>query len=109
MTKYILDDQKNPIPCIDLHTWGQFFSKADRIVKQTTKGDVQVSTVFLGLDHRFSGKGEPILFETMIFGWDKDPDSDYQERYCTWGEAEGGHWRACQKVWGDEFNFVADC
>jgi hypothetical protein len=72
--------------------------KQDRTVKKdkiTSHGvDVTVSTVFLGLDHNW-GDGPPILFETMIFGGERD---EYQERYSTWGEAEEGHQRAIELV-----------
>ena len=46
-------------------------------------GEVEVSTVFLGIDHQF-GYGKPLLFETMIFGGKND---GYQTRYSTWEEA----------------------
>lgn len=49
-----------------------------------------MSTVFLGLDHNFSG-GEPILFETMIFGGPLDGE---QRRYHTYDQAERGHTEA---------------
>mgnify|MGYP001589919860 FL=1 len=34
-------------------------------------GDVHVSTVWLGMNHSFSGK-HPLIFETMIFGGPHD-------------------------------------
>lgn len=51
---------------------------------------IEVSTVFLGLDHGW-GDGPPILFETMTFGGPHDGDC---ERYSTWNEAVVGHERA---------------
>jgi hypothetical protein len=48
----------------------------------------EVSTVFLMLDHNWSGRGDPILFETMIFG---GPLDGQQARYSTWAEASEGH------------------
>lgn len=36
--------------------------------------DISVSTVWLGLDHRFMGDGPPLFWETMIFGGDCDQD-----------------------------------
>lgn len=56
--------------------------------------EVQVSTVFLYMDHSFHG-GRPLLFETMIFGGVHD---NHQLRYSTWEEAEGGHEECCQMV-----------
>lgn len=77
-------------------TWARWLEsdRKARIVAQT--GDrkvVQVSTVFLGLDHRFGDQGPPPLFETMIFGGEHD---EYQERCSTWEEAEAMHTEACK-------------
>lgn len=91
--KYILEG-KEPRPCHDLAEWAQWMEKGNRIVKQDQLGEVRVSTVFLGMDHSWSGT-TPILFETMIFGGDHD---EYQERYATWAEAEEGHKRALEMV-----------
>ena len=87
---YILDG-KTPVPCFDITKWGSQ-SNGDKIVGKDQFGDVSVSTVFLGMDHSFNG-GTPVLFETMIFGGEYD---QYQERYCTWDEAERGHKIACE-------------
>lgn len=54
----------------------------------------RVSTVFLGLDHGWGG-GPPVLFETMIFD---GPNDSWQDRYCTYEEAEAGHKKVCEKV-----------
>ena len=51
-------------------------------------GDADVSTVWLGLDHNFSGTGPPLIFETMIFG---GPHHDEQWRWSTLDEAIAGH------------------
>jgi hypothetical protein len=52
----------------------------------------RVSTVWLGLDHSFFG-GPPLIFETMIFGGDRDTDL-MMWRYSTADEAMRGHVRA---------------
>ncbi len=83
-----------PRKCKDVHEWGKMMEGKDRIVKQEDISDVHISTVFLGIDHNFFG-GPPVLFETMIFG---GPHDEYQERYCTWEEAEAGHARAVELV-----------
>lgn len=68
--------------------WAMWFKSANRIVKQTQVApNVEVSTVFLGLDHQF-GDGPPLLFETMIFGGNRDGD---QWRYSTYTQAAKGH------------------
>ncbi len=87
---YILDG-KTPVPLFDTTKWGL---QVDKIIGKDQFGSVSVSTVFLGMDHSFSG-GDPVLFETMIFGGEHD---QYQERYCTWDEAEKGHQIACDLV-----------
>tara|TARA_Y100000034_G_scaffold14022_1_gene14630 strand:+ start:322 stop:642 length:321 start_codon:yes stop_codon:yes gene_type:complete len=84
---YILKD-KIVVYEPDIMKWGKWFANADRIVGKTNIGDVEVSTVFLGIDHNYSGDGSPLLFETMVFGGVLDQEMD---RYSTWGEAELGH------------------
>ncbi len=85
---YILDENKNVVLAKDVHEWGAFFEKRDRIVKQEKVGEVRISTVFLGIDHGFLDDGAPLVFETMVFGGEHD---DLTERYHTWAEAEEGH------------------
>lgn len=73
----------------DLFEWAEWFQNSNRTIGNTVVGnDVKVSTVFLGLDHNFSGEGEPILFETMIFGGIRDCETI---RYSTWDQALFGH------------------
>lgn len=111
MRKYILEN-KLSILCCDVIKWAEWFERADRHVAKTDIGipawkywlgkllkiknwePVQISTVFLGLDHSFGGD-IPILFETMVFGGNYDMD---QERYATWDDAEKGHKQMCEKV-----------
>lgn len=50
----------------------------------------KVSTIFLHFDHNWSEEGDPILFETMIFGGQYDRN---MWRYSTWDEALEGHKR----------------
>jgi hypothetical protein len=82
---------------VDLETWAR--SCEDRYVELDRTGrdpycvartDINsrcfVSTVFLGLDHGF-GRGDPLLFETMIFGG----PIEEQWRYASWAQAERGH------------------
>jgi hypothetical protein len=74
--------------------WGTAMEQDRRVTKTSLPGGVEVSTVFLGIDHNWGG-GEPLLFETMIFGGELDQE---QWRYSTWEEAEKGHKRACMMV-----------
>lgn len=85
--RYILDSHGEPIPCEDLIEWGKWMGVMDRHVALTKVYGVRISTVFLGLDHNFYG-GEPILFETMVFGGKHD---QYQDRYYHRFEAVSGH------------------
>lgn len=90
--KFIL---KGTLPFkVGLMEWGKWFETANRIIRQTNIGKVKISTVFLGLDHRF-GDGPPLLFETMVFGGELDQE---QERYSTWDEAEAGHEEMVKRV-----------
>lgn len=61
-------------------------------VAHSEAGGIRVSTVFLGIDHRFNEDGPPILFETMIFG---GPHDGFQDRCSTWKEAVAMHINAC--------------
>ena len=85
--RYILDG-KETIACDDLMTWGEWMQSGERHVAKETVGESDVSTVFLGLDHDFTGEGPPIVFETMVFGGALDQE---QARYETWEQAEAGH------------------
>lgn len=55
-----------------------------------------VSTVFLGLDHRYVPGGPPLIFETMAFWPGRD---GYEQTRCsTWMQAEAQHERMVRKV-----------
>lgn len=83
---YILKD-KSPVAIDDGLEWGKWFETADRTVKKTTVADVEISTVFLGLDHQHFN-GPPLLFETMVIGGESDQDCT---RCSTWDEAKKQH------------------
>jgi hypothetical protein len=68
--------------------WAWAFEDIDRRVGfDTIKPGETVSTVWLGLDHRFD-EGPPLIFETMIFG---GPHDQYCDRYSTEEAALAGH------------------
>ena len=94
MDGYYILKGRNPIKCTDLIEWTKQLGTKDRKVQLSQFGEVKVSTVFLGLDHSF-GVGEPLLFETMIFGGEHD---SYQKRYSTWDEAVKGHRKVCNLI-----------
>lgn len=86
--KYILNRSGEPELCENVIQWARWFENGDaRIVASDRVGDVRVSTVFVGLDHSY-GDGEPLLWETMIFG---GPHDGYQNRYTSKADAIVGH------------------
>ena len=86
--KYYILKGKEVVPVADVLDWSAWFEKADRTVKKTKiSDDVNVSTVFMGLDHSLNGD-PPLIFETMIFGGE---DDGWQSRCSTWEQAETGH------------------
>ena len=84
---YILDGH-TPIPCEDEKKWSHWMASTDVRIRYDTFGENEVSTVFLGLNHNFSGCGEPILFETCILSGVLQGEL---RRYETWEAAEVGH------------------
>lgn len=79
--------------------WGSKFSDSEgrRVAQDVLKiwgTPVHISTVFLGMNHRY-GDGAPLWFESMIFGGKFDEE---QVRYTTWAEAEAGHKKLVDKV-----------
>jgi hypothetical protein len=94
--KYFILLGRTPI-AVDLMTWANACERVFRadiggvnpwlVGRDQIDGACRVSTVFLGLDHNF-GRGEPLLFETTIFGGPLDGE---MWRYGTYSEAERGH------------------
>jgi hypothetical protein len=74
---------------IDLSRWGELCNvDGYRRIAETFIGPYRVSTVWLGLDHNFWPGGTPLIFETMVFGGDRDCEL---WRYSTEAEAAAGH------------------
>lgn len=93
--KYILNGREvHEEP--DLMKWAEWFETADRFIKETEKDGVRISTAFLGIDHQYLD-GEPLLFETMVFGGEYDLEMD---RYSNIDAAEKGHDEMVRKVFG---------
>ena len=86
------DRNGNPI---SFKQWAELWTPENKRVAFARVGDVEVSTVWLGLDHGFNPAGPPVIFETMVFG---GPHSEDQERYCTEEDALDGHRRWVQRV-----------
>lgn len=86
---YILDADRNPVPCASILAWGEFMQDdAPRRVGHDVCGGVELSTVFLGMDYAH-GRGHMRVFETAAFS--DDGDVCVIDRYATWAEAEEGH------------------
>jgi hypothetical protein len=88
---------RNGLP-VTFGEWARRFEDQEyKRIAWTDFGPVQVSTVWLGINHNFAGEGEPIIFETMIFGGPEALDQS-QWRYSTEEEARAGHEHACHIV-----------
>lgn len=104
--RYVLDENGDPQPMPNLLTWAEWYEHRkertdDWIVAKTKVGDVEVSTVFLALDHNHTGVGPPILFETMCFAGKRGEefgDEEFFDRYATREEAKAGHERIVERV-----------
>jgi hypothetical protein len=92
---YILLDRV-PI-AVDMETWAAWFCEFEnrRVARDQIDDKCRVSTIFMGLDHNFFGRGDPILFETLICGGPLDGE---QWRYATYAEAERGHAEAVSQA-----------
>lgn len=97
MTKHYILDADNNVIETDLITWAIWLDNlGNRTVGYTEiTSECFISTVFMGLDHRFHGKGPPIVFETMIFG---GPLDQHTWRYASYDDADTGHKAAVRKA-----------
>lgn len=95
-TFYLCDDAGEPVPTTDVQLWGEWFQDvANRRVALNVIEGVEVSTVFLGLDHSFRADGPPVLWETLVFGGPLDGE---MERYTSRAAAVAGHQAWCRRV-----------
>jgi hypothetical protein len=94
--KYYLLDTDNHLVPATLMEWAMAFEHGNRTIGMTQiTSEITVSTVFLGLDHRWFGNGPPLVFETMIFGGKLDQS---QWRYSSFEDATVGHHAAVKKA-----------
>lgn len=92
---YILDENKKIITTENILIWVEWlensYKDGTHWIADTRLKNIHISTVFLGANHNW-GEGDPILFETMVFGgW---LNREYQVRYSTYDEALDGHSKA---------------
>ena len=83
----LLDDGATPVR-VDLPTYARWSAGTNKTVARTSINGADVSTVFLGIDHRTWGIGPPLLWETMVFGGPLDGEC---ERYGLLEDARAGH------------------
>lgn len=78
---------------LDLMEWAKKCEDMEykRVSETTLPNGTWISTVWLGLDHRFGGDGPPLIFETMTFPSTTNFDELDMERYSTIAEAKVGH------------------
>jgi hypothetical protein len=96
---YILDKHGKPKAVTDTMKWAAWFETYDRVIAvDDITSKIYVSTVFLGIDHNFTGEGPPVLWETMIFNGARD---GYQERHASKRDALAGHERAIRVARGE--------
>lgn len=90
--KYVINADNSVSPMDDLVEWSSRFETDERRIAYTYMADGRiVSTVFLGIDHRFHNSGPPLIFETMVFPSVKDYNEEWCERTSTYGEARKTH------------------
>jgi len=100
----ILNEAKEVVVVRSAREWGEWMNSVEnRRVAETSLNGWWVSTVFLGINHDYSGAGPGIWFETMVFAEGKEPMvpelggklrehlTDMQLRYRTYAEATRGH------------------
>jgi hypothetical protein len=86
---------------LDLMRFAVLFEDDDyRRVGFDEVGPFEVSTVWLGLNHRH-GPGTPLIFETMVFRKGSRADLD-GDRYATEREAKEGHKRFVERLRGKQ-------
>lgn len=90
--EYYIERNGVPVPCDSMAQWARLTSGV--LTRRVARDDgvvpgVDVSTVFLGIDHGFGDDGTPpILYETLVFG---GPLGGEMNRYATRPEALAGH------------------
>jgi len=100
---YILDEQHRVQSARDVIEWGKWYENSNnrRVARTQFECGVMVSTVFIGIDHRwlrFDGPGPPLVFETMTYEATEAGGWDDERRYSSWDDAEMGHKAVVRRV-----------
>lgn len=95
---YISDKDGNVTKVDDIIEWAKQFDNDQKKVTFTEfeGSHIQVSTVFLGLDHSWD-RGPPILWETMVFGLPISVD-EIQIRYISLENSWIGHENIVKRI-----------
>ena len=88
---YLLNSDHTIRSTEDVMLWARDMQTTRRVAEDIL-GEYRVSTIFMGLDHRFGESGPPLLFETMVFSGNSH-DDETQERCSTYVEALEQHAR----------------
>lgn len=101
---YILDENNQVVDVngvVEAYKWRDEDGKNRWKIANTNIKDgeetINISTVFLTINHAWGPNEEPVLFETMVFGGAHD---QWQDRYTTHAEAKKGHRAAIRMVRG---------
>jgi len=68
MSSFFKETEKGVVHC-SMEEWFRIVDQSDNQIKRRDRlhNGVLVSTIFLGIDHGYSSKGEPIVYETAAF------------------------------------------
>lgn len=99
---YYLLKGKTPRLVKDSKEWAKWYKKHSQQIDACVVGNYSITTVFIGIDHNFFGKGPPLLFETMVFECKRAAINNFTRRYSTWDEAQAGHDEIVKELKGKE-------
>lgn len=96
MRSYILDSEDWPVLINDNQQWAKWhMAHQDRCQMALTQDPgFLVVTRFLGLDHNFTGRGEPLLYRVSLWGAGKYRQWLYETR----SQALKGHYLAVREA-----------
>lgn len=96
---YILDVDRNPVPCEDSFAWAKWMhgdgTMNHKQVALSTGEGWELSTAFLGVDFNVYG-GAPLVFESRLT-W-ADDESPIFRRYGTWDDASAHHAKVVAEI-----------
>lgn len=97
MRHWRLNELGEPIPC-SIGEFGCFLAGGGKHVKKEWVGNVEVSTIFLGIDFGFGLNRTPVLWETMTFSNRKEFDQEQDRCGGNRDQAEAMHAAMVKRV-----------